>query len=184
MLDVSDYKSSIKRSIDDIQKLRQSVRDESVLHDLDIKEKQLGKMLMSGMENFQPNLNMFGSNVFSSIQTDLMNMKQSYDQVTIIDQQNMKTIENASSNKPNGDLDDILTAQKSKNLNPFTMGGPLNESLHNSSENLTINITRQDAEPQQNMTKLAPGNRSRQKLDKLKNDYNQAMLDDMFPSKN
>ena len=59
----------------------------------------------------------------------------------------MKTIDNASSNRPNGDLDDILTAQKSKNLNPFTLGGPLNESLHNSSENLTINITRQDAEP-------------------------------------
>ena len=51
---------------------------------------------------------------------------------------------------PNGDLDDILTAQKSKNLNPFTMGlneSLHNESLHNSSNNLTINITRQDAEP-------------------------------------
>ena len=77
MLDVSDYKSSIKKSIDDIKELRQSVKDESILIDLDQKERQLGKMLMSGMENFQPNLNMFGSNVFSSIQTDLMNLKQS-----------------------------------------------------------------------------------------------------------
>ena len=67
MLDVSDYKSSIKKSIDDIQMLRDSVQEESVLLDLDMKEKQLSKMLMSGMENFQPNLNMFGSNVFSSI---------------------------------------------------------------------------------------------------------------------
>ena len=38
-----------------------------VLVDLDNKEKELNRMLMSGMENFQPNFNMFGSNVFSSI---------------------------------------------------------------------------------------------------------------------
>jgi hypothetical protein len=42
-----------------------------VLVDLDNKEKELNKMLMSGMENFQPNFNMFGSNVFSSIQSVL-----------------------------------------------------------------------------------------------------------------
>ena len=39
MLDVSDYKSSIKKSMEDINELRKSVKDESVLQDLDVKEK-------------------------------------------------------------------------------------------------------------------------------------------------
>ena len=42
-----------------------------VLQDLDEKEKELNKLLLSGMENFQPNLNMFASNVFSSMQSAL-----------------------------------------------------------------------------------------------------------------
>ena len=42
-----------------------------VLQDLDDKEKELNKLLLSGMENFQPNLNMFASNVFSSMQSAL-----------------------------------------------------------------------------------------------------------------
>ena len=41
--------------------------DQSVLIDLDQKERDLNKLLVSGMEGFQPGLNMFGSNVFSSL---------------------------------------------------------------------------------------------------------------------
>jgi hypothetical protein len=46
--------------------------DNSILSELKNKEKELSQML----ENFQPNLNMFGSNVFSSIETGSM-MKRS-----------------------------------------------------------------------------------------------------------
>jgi hypothetical protein len=115
-----------------------------MISDAELREKKLSK-LMSGMDNLQPNINMFGSNVFSSIVTDInqMNIKESYDDIIGI-----KSI-NHSSSRPqlvkNTDLDDILTAEKpifKNNQDYFTMGkNPFTAdlSLHHSSENLTIN---------------------------------------------
>ena len=108
MLDVSDYKAEVVKSIDDIHKLKESIMSKDkpnidILSDLDTKEKQL--RMMSGMENFQPNLNMFGSNVFSSIQTDINAIKESVNN-------EYKTIDSQSQGlrKQNSDLEEILTA--------------------------------------------------------------------------
>jgi len=43
--------------------------DPTRLSQLNQKEKELNQLLMSGLENFQPQLNMFGSNVFSSVES-------------------------------------------------------------------------------------------------------------------
>lgn len=43
--------------------------DPTRLSQLNQKEKELNQLLMSGLENFQPHLNMFGSNVFSSVES-------------------------------------------------------------------------------------------------------------------
>jgi t-SNARE complex subunit (syntaxin) len=68
---------SIAKSIEEIQKLKEySQVDDQVkqidptrLSQLNQKEKELNQLLMSGLENFQPQLNMFGSNVFSSVES-------------------------------------------------------------------------------------------------------------------
>ena len=64
--------NSLKKNLLEIQKLKESALantgcrvDQSVITELNNKEKDLFLQL----ENFQPNLNMFGSNVFTSIDT-------------------------------------------------------------------------------------------------------------------
>lgn len=80
-----------------------------VLQDLDEKEKELNKLLLSGMENFQPNLNMFASNVFSSMQSALQ-------------KESMMGLQNKES-------------QLRESQNPY---GTTNINLHNTIEQPTI----------------------------------------------
>lgn len=47
--------------------------ESSVLIDLQEKENQLTKLLLSGLGDYQPQMNMFGSNVFSSVETSNIN---------------------------------------------------------------------------------------------------------------
>lgn len=62
----------IQQSIEEVQKLKQSA-ESSVLIDLQEKENQLTKLLLSGLGDYQPQMNMFGSNVFSSVETSNIN---------------------------------------------------------------------------------------------------------------
>jgi hypothetical protein len=77
---ISQYQA-IQKSLHEIKMLKESAFnqdkaagleiDQSVLTELNQRERDLNAML----ENFQPNLNMFGSNVFTSIESALINSK-------------------------------------------------------------------------------------------------------------
>ena len=60
-------KQDVISKMDDPYSKNDREADQSALIELDQKEKDLNKLLVSGMEGYQPGLNMFGSNVFSSL---------------------------------------------------------------------------------------------------------------------
>jgi len=137
--------------------------DQSAMLELKQKELVISQQLMSGLENFNPNLNMFGSNVFTSIES--RDRDGGFDAAGLVN--------NSAEMMMN------LMLNNDKNRGDFTLG--LNESSIN---NQRLSPPNPFVEEKVSTSKLTSVNtRSKQRLEKLKHDYNGGIIDDMFPVK-
>lgn len=204
--------------------------------ELQEKENQLNKLLVSGLGDYQPQMNMFGSNVFSSVQTadaippelradrqpsnDFSSYQRSIDHNNMVDIKTGQNYLTHSNGRPaNQDLADLgyLRANPAseekidragqlhqwrlgsidKPANPLlTLGRGTPEEQHPFAasrflpEQANIQVpsemsTKKEHKRSPALSKLsnAKDQRSRHQLDKLKDDYNSALIDDMFPVK-